>query len=1015
MSTINPFKFLVNTKHDEYAEHGRYFILGSHQVVPKYYLFSNTKLNKLLLHYSMGSGKSASAIFAFLYYLNLNMRKNENNKFLYPNKEFKIKPNVTVVSSWMTSQQIDTELISHPEFGFIKLNEREFLDKLENSNIESDKVNERHIKREFITRIHKYIRYTGYQGFFNMLFPEKNIAKYGQNIDPLVTEYKNGTLNPSASFMKSLENSIVVVDEMQKLYSSNGLNTYGFAVAYVAKFAEELKCKIIFLTGTMINSSVGEVPDILNIMSDEKRWFDRDEFCEQKTILDDVPIWVFKKGGEEKSIEYLKDRFLYYDQRTGDTGGKVEKVGTDDINVPTIKDVQKCTDELEKRMKYCTFLNDDLIAFRHAKVERLPREYHVGNMIISSNTTDQPLLVYAVQLKGLQAQMYGSNVTTNDDDESELSISIHDAYIPPPSRGDSYGITKHDNIYKGSFLGLDQLWKFSAIGYEMCCLCLLNAFNDEKTVVYHNKLNSFGIKQYAAILNANGFIKYGSQPVKESMCKSCRRPYYLHNENLEDRLKMKVCNEFKPVYYDYLTGDLDASERMFILKEVYNNPLNTTGNLISVLFISDVAYAGVNLYSTNNIILLSKVSNISKWKQIYNRIIRDNSHVLLPENKRYAKVYTMIVVPPNTKDSPEEKYYKKNIILNKDIIKYMTDLANASISDVLFNHPERIRFTVSNNLLRMFIHDIESEFDNIVRRASPTYTASEWKLDTYIERIKDNSMTLSFMNFGLLADSFIKKLIQRNKRLHIFRHKNDVPYVRVEQKQEVAQYQIYNTVSYAQLSQLENKRSTLNTLLKALKSETSPVKKSIIMYNICKIFTGRFEELAEVNLFWETIYDMGDEYYPDDEQNFFVNHTKKNRSPAKMVGFYYGNNIVLRDGTTSRIPIRYISVEGIPKYPYVFRIVSIPDKGIIGENSPFYLHVKVVHKIEGELIDRRKQTTGVACFSMNTDDLKEYFPKIKVSTEIGYKRMYCKELIFALCEEQSIEKMKFVYSPFEHA
>ena len=1033
-SNLNPFKYLINYEHDPYAEHGEYFILRPHQTIPKYYLFANRKLNKLLLHYSMGSGKSASAIFVFLHYLKHNMMRIFNNNFLYPGKNIIVKPNILVVASWMTWQQIDTELINHPEFGMVTYEQRAILDTLEHSTLESDKTKETLIKKEIKTRIHKYIRYTGYQAFFNMVFPEKNIAKYGQNIDSLVEEYKNNTLVPSRSFIKSLENTVIVVDEMQKLYSSFGLNTYGFAIAYIAKHAEEYKCKIIFLTGTMINSSIGEVPDILNILADDKKWIERDHFCEQEIILGDIPIWKFKKDAEDESIEYLKDRFLFYDQKVEGKGGKAEIVEMNKgIYFPDAADVKRCSDDMAKTMKYCAFL-DTIHAIKYPKFDMLPREYHVGNRLISGLDENQAMVLYSVKVKGIQKEVYDNwlknkaNVASQNDDDSEMTISIHDAALPPSTKYSEHGIYKQDNIFKGSFLGLDSLWKYSAIGYEMCCLCLLNAFAGEKTVLYHNKLNSFGIKQYAAILNYNGFIKFGNNPNKDSICKSCRRPYGMHSLNLEERLKNRVCNEFQPLVYDYLTGDLDTSERMFIVNDVYNNPQNVNGKLISALFISDVAYAGVNLLATHNIVFLSKVSNISKWKQIYNRVVRINSHAIFPEDKKYAKIYTLVIegTDENTnigsglklvkdKDlSYEEKYYKKNIILNVDIVSYTQNLAKKSISDTLFNHPENITFDISRELRVMFAHDLDTEFDLIIKRSTPTYTASEWELDTYANRIKDKKYSLSFIDFSRFPPEFIKRLIQRSPRTTIFRYKADTQYVRIEQRRKILQYQAYNTINYSQLKLLENKKSTLQSLLKDLRQEVSITKKHIILYNICKLYAGKFEELADINLFWENIYDIGDEFYEDDEKNFFVNHSPKNRSSTKMAGFYYGNFIVRKNGAMDRVPIKYISINGIDKYPYIYRIVSVPDKGIVGENSPFYLHVKILKKMDKDLIDRRKQPSGVACFTMDISEVKSYFPKLKISTDNGYKRIFCKELMWQLCEEQAKEKERFVYSPYEH-
>ena len=677
-------------------------------------------------------------------------------------------------------------------------------------------------------------------------------------------------------------------------------------------------------------------------------------------------------------------------------------------------------------MKECVFINDNSIrAIQYPKTEMLPQEYHIGNRLISDTDTEQPMIVYSIKTRGLQKEAYDASDALPTDEESELSISIHDAYLPPQSKFVEYGIYKQDNIYRGTFLSIDNIWKFSAIGFEMLCLCLMNTFAGEKTVLYHNKLNSFGIKQYATILNYNGFIKYGSQPLKDSICRSCRRTYAEHSLSLEERLKHKVCNEFAPMVYDYLTGDLDTSERMFIVKDVYNNPLNINGSLISVLFISDVAYAGVNLLSTHNLIFLSKVSNISKWKQIYGRIVRVNSHALFPEEKQHVKIYTFVIEGSKEGDrttklvkeselTREEKYYKRNIILNVDIAKYMNKLAKASVSSVLFNSPEKLQFEISRDLLVMFINDVYNEFETVIQRTTHSYNASEWELNTYVERIMDRRYAMSYIDFSLFSPEFIKRLIQRSNLITVFTYKTGGLYVRVNERKVFTQYQVYNSINYLQLRQLENSKKSLSSLLKQYRTENSTTKKAIVLYNICKLYSGKFEELKDIQPFWEYIYEFGDEYYEDDETNFFYNHSKKNRSMTKVVGFYYGNNIVLRNGTIKRVPITYVSHAGIDKYPYVYRILSVPDKGVIGENSPFYLHVKILKKTAGDEIDRRKLSTGVTCFTTDITELRTYFPKIKISAEMGYKREFCKELMFALCEEQYNEKRRFVYSPFEH-
>ena len=1049
--SFNPFPFLVNGTHDEYIEHADYFILRPHQVVPKYYLFANKQLNKIILHYSMGSGKSASAIFTFLHYLNYNRMKTFNDKYLYTNSNVKIKPNILVVASWMTWQQIDTELINHPEFGMITIEQRKVLDKLGESNLEFDIAKERELRKELTATIHKYIKYVGYQGFFNLLFPEKNISKYGQNIESLVEEYKSGTLVPNKTFIKSLEDTIIIVDEMQKLYSSIGLNTYGFAIAYIAKHADEFKCKLMFLTGTMINSGIGEVPDILNVLADEKKWIDRDDWVEQEVVdkENNIAIWKFKANAMTKSMSMIKDRFLYYDQKQGGTSegqGKLMKLSKEFV-VGSSKPMSL--------MKDAVFEKEELRAIAYPKYEYLPREYHVGNRVIASPNEEQPLIVYAIPTRGEQDKALR---TTNVSDmfaneESEVSLSIHDAYIPPPSQYSKHGIYKQDTLFKGTFLELDKIGNYSAIAYEMCCLCLMNAFNNEKTVLYHNKLNSFGIKQYAEVLSANGFVKYGAQPSRDAICKRCQRPFAEHSLSLEERIKKKVCNEdFAPIFYDYVTGDIDATDRMTITNEVYNNHKNVYGDLIAVLFISDVAYAGVNLLHTHNIMFLSKVNNMSKWKQIYNRVVRVNSHMLLPEDKQYVKIYTFIIEPSGTemkggssttnvsstdireemyrqqdtslmvggaksskKISAESAYYKRSIIMNKDVVAYINALSKIAISNTLFEHPDKITFEITRDVLIMFAHDVESELASIIRRATPTDASSEWSTDTFLKRIKDKKYSMSYIDFSMFSSESLKQQLLRNPLLQV---STDGNYIRVSKKMAVEKYQIYNIISYNQFKTLENKKNTLTNLIRELTNEKNYSKRTVILYGICKLFEGKFKELKDLNVFWDAIYDIGDEYYDGDEvgMQFFTNHSPANRSQTKINGFYYGSTIVLRSGEVKRVPIKYITIDGISSHPYIYRIISVPDKGIIGENSPFYLHVKIIKKGDSAAaeIDRRKLTSGVACYSYDQKELRQHFPNIKVSDEVGYKKLFCRNVLFAVCEMQAKTKERFVYSPFEH-
>ena len=172
-----------------------------------------------------------------------------NDRFLFMTKQ-KIKPNIIIVASWQTNQQIDNELLNHTEFGMITDEQFRQIRQLSMSTVAEDNEKALLMRREIISEIRKHISFFGYQAFFNLLFPNKNIAQYGQNIDTLISEYESGTLKPSAAAVTTLQNTIIVVDEMQRLYSSMGLNTYNnlllsSIVAFLSYLATESETCLI--------------------------------------------------------------------------------------------------------------------------------------------------------------------------------------------------------------------------------------------------------------------------------------------------------------------------------------------------------------------------------------------------------------------------------------------------------------------------------------------------------------------------------------------------------------------------------------------------------------------------------------------------------------------------------------------------------------------------------------------------------------------------------------------------
>lgn len=89
------------------------------------------------------------------------------------------------------------------------------------------------------------------------------------------------------SFMDKIRHSTIIVDECQKLYSEGELNTYGVAIATLAKNTKKYDLRIVYASGTPCHISVDEVKQLAKLFNcydpniTPKRFVDRfkDAIC----------------------------------------------------------------------------------------------------------------------------------------------------------------------------------------------------------------------------------------------------------------------------------------------------------------------------------------------------------------------------------------------------------------------------------------------------------------------------------------------------------------------------------------------------------------------------------------------------------------------------------------------------------------------------------------------------------------------------------------------------------------
>ena len=1025
---INVYKEIKDVAITNEAQTNKQFILNYYQTIPRYYLLCNDKgVNSIMYNYSVGSGKTAAGLFAVLN--NIDLYK----KYQFITPYFKssianISKNVIVIGSWVSTTAVVNELMKE-EFGIVDKRETKRYKKLINSHIADERKQGEILKRQIYKRIESYIDFYGYQKFVNMCFPHLNTIDINQDINLLLKAYINNELAIDKDFQTRLKNSVIIVDECQKLYSNNEMNSYGFSIMCVVKLAQQLNIKVIFLSGTIFNNSLAELVPFVNILSEHtngkygeyttpKGIFNSDDCLTKAELIDGYIMSKPTKKFIDTAIELLHNQYIYYDYTQQGDNTKAKQTEAYTLLNNTGKHIKVNSSRLL----------DEVITLKYTKRDNLPIEQHIGNLCILSDNQQQlatksvNMLLYSCEVYGYQKQLYKQFLSKNkndydqEQDENENILSIHDAGLPPNKELLSHGIVKNGTSYIGKFLHLENIKQYSTIGYNLVKLCIEKTTKGEKVIIYHNKLNNFGIYQYMLILGANGFVKYGESAKNDSICLHCGKTMDKHNLDLPKRIELGVCNEFHPIYYYYLIGSMKQSERDTLVANVFNNPKNLYGELLSIMFVSDVAYSGVSFLNTNNIIILSKISNISKWRQIFARIIRFKSHVMLPTDKQYANVYTMVIHYPNeqtvfnTQYTYEQKYYVIKTKLNESIDNFIKEFHKKSIGYKLFNEPDKITTTEDEQrrLLDMYTNDIKTNIDNILKHYIRHFPASIWTLDTLIARIKDNKQSYTYLNLSKLSDDFVIKVLTNTKGIHLFNYASDpqkITYVFVDNKEKAA-ISPRIVFSYDDIEHIPTDKTILYKLLDSLKSSVFLIHKRTYMTKILKFIKKDFSLLVNQKAWWDAVYDTYNEYYDTDEEYFIDNHYSKHRDIANVAGFYYNDVIVLKDGTTKQINYKFPSYNGWDDIPYKFRISSIA----LTATAPWYLHVNISKKTIDT--NTKKIAKGITCYSFDYKELHKYLHIDK--NKYDNKNEMCMMLIQTLIDKQyNNMNDRNIYTPFE--
>ena len=941
------------------------FILKYFQTIPKYYLI-DSGIRTLICDYGLGSGKTSTAIFIASYYLKKLNKIRFSDVQKQPNK-------ILVLGSWVSIEAFKRDLL-RPEFHIVSESEiNEIKTKLK-SQFKEVREEGKQKQKQLEKRIDNAFMFKNLQAIFNMAFPNLNEQKYIQHIDSLLQGWENGELKINQDFLNSVRNTIIIIDECQRLWSQEGMNTYGFVIGALIKKSVEYNIHFVFLSGTIINSNISELADIYNVMNLE-RFYDRNEFLEDKTVLGNIHIKTLRDDVKTKLYKFFYDKFLFYSQNSNSKIKFIDYI-----------------DPIESAFKLSkldtTITSDENLKCMHViQVDKsLPDVYHLGNIVIKNES--QSMVLYNVNMIGYQKQKYEAELlkkesTEINELEEQTSTNIRDGIFDPKDTSIYYS----NGVYTGKGLEYNNLRQYSAIGAELVRICIYNTLRNEKVIVYHDKIANFGLKQYIEILKINGYIEYGGTAQSYTRCSKCGHQLQNHaNKN----------HPFVPMCYAAIHGDVIESERKK-LTELYNSPNNIDGEIINVMFISVVAYVGVSFYNTTNLVILNKISGISKWKQICGRIVRTGSHSLLPQEKHIAKIYTMIV--DDEIEHKEQKYYKLNVLLNNEIQTITEHLTENSITNDLFEgtiEPQK------NETKNIFINDLKHELGIVVKKIPMT----PWTKEGFIKRIKSINSALSYIDYSKFDDSFINSILLLNSMVKIFRYKNtQTEYYELlhntietaQRKGVIIKFTDFDTIKIPQF----NLKIGVNDLNEFVKGDNIITIRNQLI-KLLKLLNKNPSQLIGQSSFWEAMFKIHNEYYDDDDTNFVKNHSTQGRDFSKMSGCYFGNEILKKDGTTLKLYKIKKDAAKWDNIPFGFKITSFNDNsGLL-----WYLRVLIVDYNDHE--DRRKINTGINCSSFKIERIIHYFPDLQYDEN---KKITCISLLEILCN-YALEHNVELINPF---
>ncbi len=549
---------------NEELSKGNYLFLHAYQRFVENYFNPNNEFSRILISWQTGAGKTVPTLKMGINMLDHQARTNPGRM-----------GNVIILG--FSHATFRKELLQYPELGFLSREERREYQDLQRQAMKGNAAQQA-ILQEFVLKIKRRFTsksshrsrflFMGYKQFANKLFIKNpkyekqftehiasssslsgseehklrmgSVSSSSDAVQNIVYESINITSMDESEILEAIavgkiivneemvaqfKNSLVICDEIHKVYNSEEKNNWGIAISTIMN-RPGLGFRVIFLSATPINNNPTEIVDLLNMLIPPPHNGVRRE------DLFVAPNFTDLKPGALHLIGKL-------------TAGRVSFLQDQD---PKFYPRRIMHGESIKGIPLLKFVRCPMSKFHYATYEKV----YTGAITQDS----QNLIDFALPDPTSAFGMYQSSQITN---------KLHNATLEWKN---DHGIDLQNDLIIGDILDGDVIGTYSTKFKKL--LDMLNGFlrqrHSGKIFVYHDAVYISGVLFIQELLKRNGYLDESMTPMDDTLCSICGRERFHHTriDKVAEESVADIAIESEDVQLANLVQVIDSIEGGYI-------------------------------------------------------------------------------------------------------------------------------------------------------------------------------------------------------------------------------------------------------------------------------------------------------------------------------------------------------------------------------------------------------------------------------------------------------------------